>query len=111
MRQHKKSTHFSLPDQRRRAPELVDITDLFRYVDEALLGELLPDQLVGEQRGQVAVDQRLVRTGVQLRRRLHRKVGDEVVPLLRDADVAQIRAGPSGDAPSSGDANSDSVSR
>uniref|UniRef100_A0A0A9EEK9 Tryptophan synthase-related n=1 Tax=Arundo donax TaxID=35708 RepID=A0A0A9EEK9_ARUDO len=100
------------PDQRRRAPELVYVDDLLRYVDEPLVGDLLPDQLVGEQRGQVAGAQGLVRLRVQRRRRLHRQVGDEVVPLLRDAHLgARIGAGPRGEAQGSSPTGSNSVLR
>lgn len=39
---------FSLPDQRRRELELVQILDLVGYVNELLLLQLLSDQLVWE---------------------------------------------------------------
>jgi len=99
---HQKKNRHELPDQGRRAPELVDVDDLLGNVDEALVGDLLPDQLVGEERGEIAGIQRLVCLRVQWWRRLHRQVGDEVVPLLRDAHLgARIRAGPSGESQAS----------
>jgi hypothetical protein len=103
-------TPIQLPDERRRAPELVHVDDLLGYVDEPLVGDLLPDQLVGEQGGQVAGIQGLVRLRVQRRRRLHWQVGDEVVPLLRDAHLGtRAQAGPRGEAQAPPPTGSDPV--
>lgn len=101
-----------LPDEWCWAPELVYVDDLVGYVDESLVGDFLSDQLVGEQRGQVAGVQRLVCLRVERRRRLHWQVGDEVVPLLGDAHLGtRVDTGPRGEAQASPRAGSSSPGR
>ena len=69
------------PVQRRRAPQAVHVEHLARDVDVPLAGDLLGDQLVGEQRGQIGRADRLQRARMQRRRGRAGQVGHEVVPL------------------------------
>jgi hypothetical protein len=76
--------------QRGRAPQLVDLSDLLRDVDEALAADLLLDQLHREQRQEVRGSDRLLGAGVQHRGQRPREVGLDVVPAGRDRTLRQV---------------------
>ena len=69
-------------DERRRAPELVGFAHLVRDGDVALGRDFLLNQLHREERRQRFRADRLVRAGVQRRRRRRLQVRGDVVPLL-----------------------------
>ena len=68
-------------DQRGRPPQLEDLAHRLGDRDLALGGHLLQDQFHREQRRQVVRAHRLQRARVQHRRRRHRQVGGDVVPV------------------------------
>src|SRR6266478_5921 len=70
--------------ERRRPPQPIDVTDLVRDLDPALLADLLLDQLHRKQRRQILRPDRVLRPGVEHRRRRRLEVGLDVVPLRRD---------------------------
>jgi hypothetical protein len=82
------------PVQRRRPPQPVDLLDRRRNLDVPLLRHLLADERHREERGEVVRPDRLVRRGVQRRRRRRGQVGHEVVPPRRHRCLVQQDLGP-----------------
>jgi hypothetical protein len=77
-----------------RPPGGIDILDLFRDIDVALLADFLHDKLHREKRGQVCRAYRLFGGRMEIRRQWFRQVGLNVVPLRRHLLLFKIK--PSG---------------
>ena len=70
-------------EERRRAPEAVDLEDILRDLDLRLFAHLLADQLEREERREVVRPDRLAGTRMQHRLRRTRQIGADVVPAAR----------------------------
>src|SRR5207249_8678058 len=77
----------------RRPPQAIDVTDLVRDLDPALLADLLLDQLHREERRQILGPDRVLRGRVEHRRRRRLQVGLDVVPLRRDVLLVEQELG------------------
>ena len=75
--------------QRRRAPHRVDLAHLVRDRDEALLRDLLADDLHREERREIVGAYRLPGSRVQRRWRSRRQIRGDVVPAGRDVALAE----------------------